>query len=430
MFQFKNRPKQNSIAINDVSNTGVIIQDEERLLQLHLVNLTKEDLQLIKSLKPYVEQHVVEVVETFYNAVESVPTLREVIQKHSSSERLRQTLRHHIIEMFEGRIDNAFIEKRRSVGKMHVKINLYPKWYLAAFQNLEKSLFKIVYNLHLSKEEEEKFCDAIGKICNFEQQIVLEEYNNYSDALVEEQRKSVRTHIKDIVGGISTQLEVQSHDTNESVMELISSTKQVNAYLKDSINEAKTMQMVSSEGYSKIVLLNEQSGKINDKTAEMAMMVEELNDSSSKINKVIEMVKSISGQTNLLALNSAIEAARAGEHGKGFAIVADEVRKLADQTKDSVEQIADLIGMSNGITKHVVQAIHEIQELVNNSIEQNLNSLKAFDAISGSVEGSIVNFQNVGSQITELANIIESIGESSEQLERAASRLDATIKDF
>ena len=430
MFQFKNRPKQNSIAIKDVSNTGVIIQDQERLLQLHLVNLTKEDLQLIKSLKPYVEQHVVEVVETFYNAVESVPTLREVIQKHSSSERLRQTLRHHIIEMFEGRIDNAFIEKRRSVGKMHVKINLYPKWYLAAFQNLEKSLLKIVYNLHLSKEEEEKFCDAISKICNFEQQIVLEEYNNYSDALVEEQRKSVRTHIKDIVGGISTQLEVQSHETNESVMELISSTKQVNAYLKDSINEAKTMQMVSSEGYSKIVLLNEQSGKINDKTAEMAMMVEELNDSSSKINKVIEMVKSISGQTNLLALNSAIEAARAGEHGKGFAIVADEVRKLADQTKESVEQIAGLIGMSNGITKHVVQAIQEIQELVNNSIEQNLNSLKAFDAISGSVEGSIVNFQNVGSQITELANIIESIGESSEQLERAASRLDATIKDF
>ncbi len=162
----------------------------------------------------------------------------------------------------------------------------------------------------------------------------------------------------------------------------------------------------------------------------MAIMVEELNHSSSKINKVIEMVKSISGQTNLLALNSAIEAARAGEHGKGFAVVADEVRKLADQTKESVEQIADLIGMSNGITKHVVQAIQEIQELVNNSIEQNLNSLKAFDAISGSVEGSIVNFQNVGSQITELANVIESIGESSEELERVASRLDTTIKDF
>jgi heme-based aerotactic transducer len=381
-------------------------------------------------LKPYIEQNVVDVVEAFYNVVESVPALREVIQKHSSSERLRQTLRHHIIEMFEGRIDEAFLEKRRRVGKMHVKINLYPKWYLAAFQNLEKSLRKIVYELHLSKGEEEKYCDAISKICNFEQQIVLEEYDHYANTLLEEQRNNVRAHIKGIVGGISTQIDSQSHETNEAVTELISSTKQVKAFLKESIDDAKTMQQVSTEGYSKIVLINEQTGKINDKTVDMAKMVEQLNHSSSKINVVVEMVKNISGQTNLLALNSAIEAARAGEHGKGFAVVADEVRKLADQTKNSVQQIADLIGMSTGITNQVVQAIQEIQELVNNSIEQNVESLKAFDAISGSVEESIINFQNVGNQITELANIIEAIGESSEELKKVASRLDTTIKEF
>ena len=109
MFQFGNRPKQNIIVISDVSNTGVFIQDQERLLQLELVNLTEQDLQFIRSLKPYIEQNVVDVVEAFYNVVESVPALREVIQKHSSSERLRQTLRHHIIEMFEGRIDEAFL---------------------------------------------------------------------------------------------------------------------------------------------------------------------------------------------------------------------------------------------------------------------------------------------------------------------------------
>lgn len=59
--------------------------------------------------------------------------------------------------MFEGRIDEAFLEKRRRVAKMHVKINLYPKWYLAAFQILEKSLRKIIFELRLSKGRKKNF---------------------------------------------------------------------------------------------------------------------------------------------------------------------------------------------------------------------------------------------------------------------------------
>lgn len=108
MFQIVNRSKKNTIEISDEAAVGIFIEEPERLFQLNLVGLSVYDLQLIKSLKPYVERNVVEVVGAFYHAIESVPSLQAVIQKHSSSERLRQTLRHHIIEMFEGRIDEAF----------------------------------------------------------------------------------------------------------------------------------------------------------------------------------------------------------------------------------------------------------------------------------------------------------------------------------
>ena len=160
-----------------------------------------------------------------------------------------------------------------------------------------------------------------------------------SEANVATQQNEVKSDVKVTIGGISKTLEQQARDTNDSVTELVASTKMVERYVHTSIDEATGTKMASEEGYRQMLLLSKQTSEINEKTVEMTKMVEALDSSSSEIHAVIEIVKSIAGQTNLLALNSAIEAARAGEHGKGFAVVADEVRKLADQTKSSSSKL-------------------------------------------------------------------------------------------
>ena len=277
--------------------------------------------------------HIKEVVEAFYGTIESVPQFQDKISQHSTSERLRQTLRHHIVEMLDGRIDDSYLEKRAKVSIMHVHIGLTTKWYLAAFQKLEKTIRNIVFSLDLSKEETEIVINSLSKIFNFEQQIVLEEYEKVSDRILQEQQEQVKQDVRDVIGSISRNLEMQSQETNDAVVELVASTKKVNNYLQNSIQEARGTKGASEEGYVQMNRLSEQTSQINEKAVEMTGMVKELDASSSEIQAVVEIVKGIANQTNLLALNSAIEAARAGEHGKGFAVVADEVRKLADQTK-------------------------------------------------------------------------------------------------
>lgn len=430
MIFFRKKQDKHFIVQKKFDHAGIFITDSKRLKQLELIELTTQDLHFVRAVKPLVEVRIKEIVEAFYSTIESVPEFREIIMQHSTTERLRQTLRHHIIEMLEGRIDDAYLEKRGRVALMHVHIGLTTKWYLAAFQNLEKTIRSLVFSMNLPPEEIEPVINAISKICNFEQQIVLEEYEKVSSRLVAERQEQVKQEVKNVIGSISKNLEDQSQETNEAVMKLVENTKEVNGHLQSSMHDARETKTASDAGYEQMCRLSEQTTEINMKTVEMTEMVKELDASSSEIQAVVEIVKGIANQTNLLALNSAIEAARAGEHGKGFAVVADEVRKLADQTKKSVEQIAVLIGDSSAVTGQVIESIHHIQRLAENGMEENERSLTSFEKISSAIHTTITDFDKVAQQVEELSRVAERIGESSGRLEEASTTLEETIAAF
>lgn len=103
---------------------------------------------------------------------------------------------------------------------------------------------------------------------------------------------------------------------------------------------------------------------------------------------------------------------------------------MADQTKSSVEQIATLIEESNTVTVGVVEAIRDIQVLVNEGKAQNEKLTSSFDVISTRVTKTIGDFDAVAQQITSLSEVITSMNDSSEALEASASKLDETIQNF
>lgn len=160
----------------------------------------------------------------------------------------------------------------------------------------------------------------------------------------------------------------------------------------------------TKETFSSLMKGMDELAESHNRSRDIMLLLEK---EASDIEVITQSVKNIAEETGLLALNASIEAARAGEEGAGFAVVAQQIRKLADESKDSVHRINELISRVQQRIRETVELSHEQHGLVVNESERTVSVDQTLHELTGTVEVFMKGAHDIGSKIAEQTGRVE-----------------------
>jgi methyl-accepting chemotaxis protein len=413
--------------------------NHDRETRLRFMRINSTTSEALREFWPVVEKALPTILERFYKQLTAESVLVKIIGNNQVS-RLVSAQTIHWERLFNGRFDEAYIQGVRTIGLVHNRIGLEPRWYIGGYALVLSDLTDLAIKTYRWKAK------RLGEVITAVNSAVMLDMDFaisvYQEAGIEDRQKAIidiASKLEEGVGGILNSVTSQATELNATAVSMSGTaeetTHQATAVAAAAEQASANVQTVAAAAEELTASVREISRQVEQSARIANQAVTEadgtmtamrgLAEMAQNIDNVVNIINDIASQTNLLALNATIEAARAGEAGKGFAVVASEVKALANQTAKATEEIAVQISAMQTATSDSVTRIGGISKTI-----EEINQIAA--AISAAVEEQGASTQEIARNVQEAARgtgevsaNISGVSQAAGETSTAASQVQA-----
>jgi two-component system sensor histidine kinase HydH len=142
------------------------------------VGFTDQSSAALRAALPAVRSHLGRIIDDFYATIEAHPGARAAITGGGEQiARLKHTLHGWLEELFQGPHDQAYLERRARIGRMHVRIDLPQAYMFTAMNRIRVQCAAVIRDSCANDAElATRTLVAMNQIMDIELAIMLETY--------------------------------------------------------------------------------------------------------------------------------------------------------------------------------------------------------------------------------------------------------------